>query len=350
MIIKPKTRLALVGAGVIGRRHLKAIGEVAEAQLVAISDPNAEAERLARDIDVPFFSSTEEMLSTQRPDGVFVCTPTEVHLEPVLSALKFNAHVLVEKPITASMEEAELIIRSSQENTRQVLVGHHRRYYRMIQKVRELIRGGGLGQLVGISGLWAVRKPDAYYEPDWRKQRSSGPVLINLIHEIDLLRYLCGELVSISAKTRRGLRSHPKEETAAVLLEFVDGAVGTFLLSDVAPSPWTWEQAVGENPDFPKSAQNVYRFIGSKAALDFPNLVLWQHGDDHRDWIHEISPKPIAVEFEDPYVAQCRHFCAVINGKEQPRITALDAAKTLRATLAVFEAADKGTEIRLCDS
>ena len=345
-----KTRLALVGAGVIGRRHLKAIGEVAEAQLVAISDTNLEADRLARDIDVPFFSSTEEMLSTQRPDGVFVCTPTEVHLEPVLSALKFNAHVLVEKPITASMEEAELIIRSSQENTRQVLVGHHRRYYRMIQKVRELIRGGGLGQLVGISGLWAVRKPDAYYEPDWRKQRSSGPVLINLIHEIDLLRYLCGELVSISAKIRRGFRSHPKEETAAVLLEFVDGAVGTFLLSDVAPSPWTWEQAVGENPDFPKSAQNVYRFIGSKAALDFPNLVLWQHGDDHRDWIHEISPKPIAVEFEDPYVAQCRHFCAVINGNEQPRITALDAAKTLRATLAVFEAADKGAEIRLCDS
>ena len=350
MIIMAKTRLALVGAGVIGRRHLKAIGEVAEAELVGISDTNAEAERVARDNRVPFFSSTEEMLSTQRPDGVFVSTPTEVHLEPVLSALKFNAHVLVEKPITASMEEAELIIRSSQENTRQVLVGHHRRYYRMIQKVRELIRGGGLGQLVGISGLWAVRKPDAYYEPDWRKQRSSGPVLINLIHEIDLLRYLCGELVSISAKTRRGLRSHPKEETAAVLLEFVDGAVGTFLLSDVAPSPWTWEQAVGENPDFPKSAQNVYRFIGSKAALDFPNLVLWQHGDDHRDWIHEISPKPIAVEFEDPYVAQCRHFCAVINGKEQPRITALDAAKTLRATLAVFEAADKGTEIRLCDS
>ena len=345
-----KTRLALVGAGVIGRRHLKAIAEVAEAELVAISDTNAEAESLARDNEVPFFSSTEAMLSTQRPNGVFVCTPTEVHLQPVLSALKSKAHVLVEKPITASMGEAELIIRSSQENAREVLVGHHRRYYGMIPKVRELIRGGGLGQLVGISGLWAVRKPDAYYEPDWRKQRSSGPILINLIHEIDLLRYLCGELVSISAKTRRGLRSHPKEETAAVLLEFVDGAVGTFLLSDVAPSPWTWEQAVGENPDFPKSAQNVYRFIGSKAALDFPNLVLWQHGDDHRDWIHEISPEPITVEFEDPYVSQCRHFCAVINGREQPRITAVDAAKTLRATLAVFEAADKGTEIRLCES
>ena len=345
-----KTRLALVGAGVIGRRHLTAIGEIAEAELVAISDTNAETASLARDNEVPFFSSTEDMLSTQRPNGVFVCTPTEVHLQPVLSALKSKAHVLVEKPITASMEEAELIIRSAQENAREVLVGHHRRYYGMIKKVRELIRGGGLGQLVGISGLWAVRKPDAYYEPDWRKQRSSGPILINLIHEIDLLRYLCGELVSISAKTRRGLRSHPKEETAAVLLEFVDGAVGTFLLSDVAPSPWTWEQAVGENPDFPKSAQNVYRFIGSKAALDFPNLVLWQHGDDHRDWIHEISPEPITVEFEDPSVSQCRHFCAVINGNEQPRITAVDAAKTLRATLAVFEAADKGTEIRLCES
>ena len=63
--------------------------------------------------------------------------------------------------------------------------------------------------------------------------------------------------------------------------------------------------------------------------------------------MHEIAPEPMAVEFEDAYVAQCRHFCAVINGTAQPRITALDAAKTLRATLAVFEAADKGMEIRL---
>ena len=88
MIIMAKTRLALVGAGVIGRRHLKAIAEVAEAELVAISDTNAETESLARDSEVPFFSSTEDMLSTQRPNGVFVCTPTEVHLQPVLSALK----------------------------------------------------------------------------------------------------------------------------------------------------------------------------------------------------------------------------------------------------------------------
>jgi predicted dehydrogenase len=63
--------------------------------------------------------------------------------------------------------------------------------------------------------------------------------------------------------------------------------------------------------------------------------------------MHKIAPEPIAAEFEDVYVAQCRHFCAVIQGSEQPRITALDATKTLRATLAVFEAADKGTEIRL---
>ena len=119
------------------------------------------------------------------------------------------------------------------------------------------------------------------------------------------------------------------------------------MLSDVTPSPWTWEQATGENPNFPKTSQNVYRFIGSKASLDFPNLVLWRHAGNEPDWLHEISPEVIESEIGDAYAEQIRHFCAVIKGKEEPRINAVDATKTLKATLAVFEASEKGVGIRL---
>ena len=110
-------------------------------------------------------------------------------------------------------------------------------YYGVIQKTRELIRGGAIGELVGMHGMWTVCKADSYIEPSWRHLRSSGPVLINLIHEIDSLRYICGDIVSISARVANGLRNHPKEETAAVLMEFEGGALGTFLLSDATPSP-----------------------------------------------------------------------------------------------------------------
>ena len=341
-----KTKLALVGAGTIGQRHLKAMSQVEEAELTAIVDNQPQAESIAVEMNVPFFHTTEEMLRIQQPEGVIVCTPTEIHLEPVLSSLKAGAHVLVEKPITSTMEEAQEIIKTSQTASRDVLVGHHRRYYSTIQKTREMIHEGAIGKLVGISGMWTARKADSYYEPSWRQLRSSGPVLINLIHEIDSLRYICGEITSLSAKVTNGLRDHPKEETVAVLMEFEGGALGTFFLSDATPSPWTWEHATGENPNFPKSSQNIYRFTGSEASLEFPNLVLWKHENGNSDWHHKMHPQQIDIELEDAYVSQCTHFCAVICGREEPRITASDATKTLEATLAVFDASENGMEVR----
>ena len=342
-----KTKLGLIGAGTIGKRHLQAISEVTQAERVAIVDTDPFAESLATKTNVSFFSSASQMLREIQPDGVIVCTPTEAHLEPVLSSLEFNAHVLVEKPIAPSLEEAQQIIESSKQFNRQVLVGHHRRYSEQMQQTKRMMENGVLGELVGVTGIWAVRKADAYFEPEWRKQRTSGPVLINLIHEIDTLRYLCGEIVSLSAKVSKGIRDHPKEETTALLFEFQSAALGTFLLSDVTPSPWTWEQATGENPKFPKTSQNVYRFIGSKASLDFPTLVRWRHAGNEPDWLHEISPEVLDGKIGDAYAEQIRHFCAVIKGKEQPRISAMDATKTLKATLAVFEASEKGAEIHL---
>ena len=253
-----KTRLALIGAGMIGKRHLKAMREVDEAELVAIVDPQTEVKKLAEEWSVPFFSSSEEMLQALEPEGVIVCTPTEIHLEPVIASLEHGALVLVEKPITPSLEEAQKIISTSQQTSREVLVGHHRRHSKILQKTRQLIQERVLGQLVAVQGMWTTRKADDYYEPEWRKLRSSGPVLINLIHEIDTLRYVCGEVLSLSAQVRGGIRNHPKEETAVVVMELENGVLGTFLLSDVTPSPWTWEHGTGENAGFPKSNRTYY--------------------------------------------------------------------------------------------
>ena len=202
-----KTRLALIGAGVIGKRHLKAMREVDETELVSIVDTEADVQQLAQQWSVPFFQSSEEMLHAIAPQGVIVCTPTVIHLEPVIASLEHGAHVLVEKPITPSLEEARKIISISKQTAREVLVGHHRRHYGILHKTRQLIEDGTLGQLVGVQGMWTTRKADAYYEPERRKIRSSGPVLINLIHEIDTLRYLCGEVQSIFAKVSGGQKS-----------------------------------------------------------------------------------------------------------------------------------------------
>ncbi|MED5407052.1 MAG: Gfo/Idh/MocA family oxidoreductase, partial [Pseudomonadota bacterium] len=157
-----RSTLAIIGCGVIGRRHLKAIGAIEEADLLAIVDPLPHAADIATDLGAAFYTSVEKMLHEVQPQGVIVSTPTEQHLQPVLEALKAGAQVLVEKPIVATLAQAESILRAAEKASRHVLVGHHRRYYTITQKARQLVREGALGELVGVSGQWTTRKADAY--------------------------------------------------------------------------------------------------------------------------------------------------------------------------------------------
>jgi predicted dehydrogenase len=340
-------RLAVIGAGFIGRRHIETIADVESAELVAISDTAAAAEAVATSHGVPFFDDYAAMLASAAPDGVIVATPTSLHTVIALDVLGAGAHVLIEKPIAADLQEAEQIIAKAKACGRHVLVGHHRRYYPLVDKARAIIRGGEIGRLVALNGQWTALKPDSYYEPEWRKVRKAGPVLTNLIHEIDLLRYICGEIASITAETSSLIRGHEAEETAAILLRLENGALGTFLLSDAAPSPWTWEFATGENPVFPQHHQNACRFMGTEAALEFPNLKLWRYDEGERGWNFVMRPRDIPLPLGDAFVNQCAHFCAVINGEEEPRISAEDATRTLAATVAVFEAMETGRKVML---
>ena len=340
-------KLAIAGGGVIGRRHAGAIANSEDTILVAIADPALSGKRLGNDMDVPVFSNLQALLAEESVDGVIVSTPTEHHFEPTMVALDSGCHVLVEKPIMATVIEADQVVAKAAASKRHVLVGHHRRYYSLTHRARNIIQSGELGQLVAVSGQWTLRKADAYYDPDWRKKWEAGPVLTNLIHEMDLLRYICGEIESISAEVSHSVRNWEKEDAVAMIMRFVSGAIGTFILSDQATSPWAWELGTGETELFPKTGQNSMRFMGTRAALDFPNLALWHHGDEVPNWNHVISPDPIELELEDAYALQIAHFAAVIADRERPIITAADGTMTLRTTLAVFEAASMGHRVIL---
>ena len=342
-----KVRLGIIGGGVIGRRHAGVMAETPEAELVAIADPAASGAETAKDFDVPLFKSTEAMLAAEKIDGVVVSTPTEYHFEPTVTALDAGCYVLVEKPIMPTMDQADQVVAKGEAQGLQVLVGHHRRYYPFVHKAREIVRSGELGQLVAVSGQWAMRKNENYYLSDWRKRWQAGPIVTNLIHEMDSLRYVCGEVESLSGEVSNGVLGFEKEDAAAMVMKFANGALGTFVVSDQACSPWAWEFATGETAAFPRSGQNAVRFIGTKASLDFPNLVLWHHRENTPDWNHAITPEEILGELNNAFAAQMAHFCAVIAGREEPRIDARDGTETLQATLAVFEAAKTGRRVSL---
>ncbi len=342
-----KVRLAVIGAGVIGKKHISRILADPGAELCAIADPVPGSEAYSTEVGAKHYADFNDMLARARPDGVVVATPTEVHGPPALAALEAGAHVLIEKPITATVEEAEGIAKLAESKGLHVMVGHHRRYYPLVEKCREMINDGTIGNLLAVNAQWTVSKVPEYYAPDWRKKREAGPVLTNLIHEMDLLRFMCGEVETVQASMNNAVRGFEKEDTAALVMKFRNGALCTVLISDGASSPWAWELDTGENPAFPPAHQNAYRIIGSRAALEFPNLAMWSHRDGEYGWSYPIYRHSLRMDLGDAYVLQCAHFCEVIRGNAEPRISARDAIATLAATVAVFEAAETGSVVRL---
>ena len=304
--------IAVVGVGLMGRRHVDLVRRCSGARLAAVVEPEAAAVARVDCAGAPVFADTAAMLERIPVDGVIVATPTAHHVGPVLAALERGVHVLLEKPVAATLAEAGQIQRAAQNAGAQVLVGHHRRHNPAAAAAKALIQQRRLGKLLGVVGQWTVRKPDSYFTEPWRQNRAAGPLLTNLAHDLDLLRFICGELESVYAETAGAVRRSPMEDSVSVALRFRSGALGTFFLSDAAPSPWTWEQGTGESPLFPWSGQNSMRFMGDRASLEFPNLRLWRCAADHGDWTRRPQPEDIPVRAGDAFMLQLEHFCAVL--------------------------------------
>jgi len=195
-----------------------------------------------------------------------------------------------------------------------------------------------LGQLTAVVGLWLLKKPDDYFEVAWRREQGGGPLLINLIHDIDNLRFVCGEIVEVQALTSNKMRGFAVEDTAALILRFANGALGTVTASDATPAPWSWELTAGENAVYPRQDQPCYVFAGTNGSLSVPTMELWSYRQGP-GWHAPLVREPVALSAYDPLVEQLRHFLAVIAGREQPLISVEDAMATLAVVEAVSEAA-----------
>ena len=345
-----KLPLAVVGAGLIGKTHIDRAMSTPGVELIGIADPTPAAAELARTLGVTCFPDYRSLLQQARPRGVVVATPNVTHAQITVDCLEQGAAVLVEKPIADTVEDARRICEASRAAGLPVLVGHQRRHNPIMRKAKAIVEAGALGRPVSATVLCTWLKPRDYFDVAWRRQKGGGPILINLIHDIDLMRHLYGEVESVQALSSNRVRGFEVEDTAVVALRFRNGALGTLTVSDTTAAPWNWDLSAGEAERFPRQDVNAHFYSGTEGSLTLPRLELWRYRQDQgaaQGWHDPFTQERTAVHTGCPYSEQMRHFAALIEGREAPVCSPLDGLRTLEATLAVTQAAASGRAVEL---
>ena len=342
------TRLALIGAGIIGKTHIDRIQRHPDLELAGSADPTPAGQALADSLGVAWAAEPAALLDQVRPQGAIVATPNVAHVPVALECLSRGIPALVEKPVADTVTEARKLADAVARTGTPVLVGHHRRHNPLNQRARALIADGQLGRIVSAPALATFLQPDPYFDVAWRRQAGGGPILINLIHDIDMLRFLLGEVTEVQAMDSHAVRGFEVEDTAAAVLRFASGALATVVVSDATTSPWCWDMCAGEQGQYPRQDVASHQIMGTHGSLSLPDLGLWQYRGQ-RGWHDDLSHEETRVHVAAPYTRQLEHFAAVIAGQAQPLCSALDGLRTLAATLAVHDAAASGQAVQLKD-
>mgnify|MGYP001281099817 CR=1 FL=1 len=343
------TRIAVVGAGSIGREHVRRIVGSSSCELASITDSTESTAALADDLGVTHYASLAELLANDRPDGVVIATPNQLHVEHATACIEAGLPILLEKPVADSAARAEQLLAVAEAAGAVVLTGHHRTHSPHVRVAVEAVRSGLLGQVVGVTGTALFCKPDDYFAQAWRREPGGGPILLNLIHEVHSLRMLCGEIVAVEAVTANQARGFAVEDTAAIILVFASGALGTFLLSDSAGSGRSWEQTSGENPHYASYPdEDCYHVAGTLGSLSVPTMRVSRIADPvARSWFEPMERSTLEVVPADPLALQLEHFGAVVRGEVEPLCTLRDGVMNVRIVEAIHESAATGRRIEL---
>lgn len=329
-----RIRIAVVGAGLIGRRHAGIIRTLRETELSGVVDPAPDAKVFADAEETRHFSSIEDLLDAGDTDAVVIATPNQFHVAHGLACIEAGLPLLVEKPLADTVADGARLVDAARAAGVPLLVGHHRRHNPLVERARAAIEAGDIGSIVSVAGMAWLYKPDGYFDAEWRRKPGAGPVFINLIHDIDLMQHLCGRIDAVQALESAAARGLDVEDTAVVILRFASGALGTLNVSDTIVAPWSWELTARENSAYPATAQACYTIGGTHGSLELPGLRLWRNAAP-RGWWEPIAATQLPHGLEDPLVRQIRHFADVVRSDAVPVVTGEDGLRALRVVEAI---------------
>ena len=342
-----KINISIVGTGLMGLQHIKAISKSKKANLHSIVDISDNAKKLSNKYKIPLYSDVSSLLKSNQLDAVIVATPNQLHEKHTISFLKKKIPVLLEKPISDNIKSAKKIIISSKKNKTPLLIGYHRRHNAIVSKVKTIIRSGKLGNIVSANVLCWLYKHKEYFKESWRTSRGGGPLGINLVHDIDMICYLLGSITYVQAFTTNKTRKYKVEDTATVNLIFESGALCTLNISDTIVAPWSYELTAGENPAYPVTNQSAYMIGGTKGSIQFPNLKYWFYKKERSWWNKIFLKSDINKKDDNTLVNQIDHFSDVVLKKVKPKVNGNDGLNSLKIFAAITKSAKTGKKIKI---
>ena len=338
-------KFALVGCGRIAKRHsgLLGMGQIEGAKLVAACDSDGtKAADIGRQFSIPHFIDMHTMMRSVAIDVVVVLTESGNHAKHVVELARHGKHIVVEKPMALTLDDADAMIRACDESGVKLFVVKQNRFNVPVLKLRAALDAGRFGKLV--LGTVRVRwcRPQVYYDQDsWRGTWAlDGGVLTNQAsHHVDLLEWMMGEVDSVFAMSATALANIEAEDTAVVTLRFRNGALGV-IEATTAARPTDLEGSIsilGEGGTV---------VIGGFAVNEMLtwNFATPQTGDE--DVLKKYSVNPPNV-YGFGHQAYYEHVVDCINNNRQHLVDGLTGKKSLELINAIYESIETGKEVSL---
>ncbi len=340
----------IIGTGMIGNFHAKAIRGLGNARLVAVFDQVEErAGKFAQEQGVKSYPTLEAFLGDPEIDVVTIGTPSGSHMEPTIMAAKFGKHVVCEKPLEVSLTRIDQMIEAHQKAGTKLGGVFNSRYEPVNQMLKKVISAGRLGKITYGAGFVPWFRTQEYYDQGgWRgtwKFDGGGALMNQGTHTVDLLLWLMGSPVKrVTAFT--ALLGHTKlevEDTAVGALEFANGALGILFASTAL-----W-------PGLPARVElggTGGTIISETSCLKVFNFAQPESGDEKI--LEEFGKPPVTGGASDPKAISAdnhtRNFAAFLKAldeKKEPELNGREARKAVQVVLSVYESAKTGRPVEI---
>jgi UDP-N-acetylglucosamine 3-dehydrogenase len=331
-------RVAVIGVGSMGRNHARVYWELPGVELVGVADADlATARSVARRHSTQAYSDYRCLLDEQHPDAVSIAVPTNQHAEVANEVIARGIHLLVEKPIAASLVEGQAMIDAAAAARVTLMIGHIERFNPAVIALKEQLAQGALGQVFQL---------DARRQGPFPSRINDVGVVIDLaVHDLDIFRYVSGsEIVRVYAEIQQQLHT-TREDLVHAVVRTSCGAVGSLAINWLTPTKIRELCVLGECGMFQVNylTQDLYFYQNATVADGDWDTLRVLRGVSEGQMIRPVIAK------KEPLRAELEAFLAAVQSRQPAPVSGADGLRALTLAQAVVQSGHEHCAVETID-